>query len=346
MNGRRTSTDTVQLTVLPAACGDCLVIEYGPATARRRLLIDGGLSSVYETGLGSFLAGAGAPARCDLAVVTHVDRDHIDGMIRALADDHLDADEIWFNGRDEIDALVDAGGRGVRQGDELSRLIPAEKRNRIADHRAIHVPDSGPTSHQVAGATVTLLAPVKARLERLLRRWPEPPDEVPTDATEALLAAFEDPGTRGEGEFGEDSSAANGSSIAFLLEVSGVALLLTGDAFAGDLAASIRQLLTARGEAKLRVDLFKLSHHGSRQNMTDELLDLIEPGAVLVCTDGSKFKHPDEDAMRKVREHYPDVPIHFSDDDGVNEHIRRRAAIVGSQPIVELPLRLRFPIAD
>ena len=47
----------------------------------------------------------------------------------------------------------------------------------------------------------------------------------------------------------------------------------------------------------LTVDLFKLSHHGSRQNMTDELLALIEPAAVLVCTDGSKFKHPDEDAL-------------------------------------------------
>ena len=44
----------------------------------------------------------------------------------------------------------------------------------------------------------------------------------------------------------------------------------------------------------------------------------------------------------KVRDHYPDVPIHFSDDDGVNELIRRRAELVGSTPLRELPLRLEF----
>ena len=91
--------------------------------------------------------------------------------------------------------------------------------------------------------------------------------------------------------------------------------------------------------SKLHVDLFKLSHHGSRQNMTDGLLDLIDPGAVLVCTDGSKFRHPDEDALQKIRSHYPDVPIHFTDD---TDHIRQRAATVGAVPPLVLPLQLDF----
>ena len=104
-----------------------------------------------------------------------------------------------------------------------------------------------------------------------------------------------------------------------------------------DLETTIGQLLAQRGEPKLRVDLFKLSHHGSRQNMTDELLELIDPGAILVCTDGSKFHHPDEDALEKIRSHYPDMPIHFTDD---TEHIRRRAATVGARPPEVLPLQL------
>ena len=77
--------------------------------------------------------------------------------------------------------------------------------------------------------------------------------------------------------------------------------------------------------------------------MTDALLNLIEPGAILVCTDGSKFHHPDEDALEKVRAHYPDVPIHFTDD---NDLIRERAAAVGTRPPQVLPLQLDLGAAS
>ncbi len=56
-------------------------------------------------------------------------------------------------------------------------------------------------------------------------------------------AAFADEAERGVGEFGKDSSVANGSSIAFLFEYSGASILLTGDAFASELEASMCALL-------------------------------------------------------------------------------------------------------
>ncbi len=331
------TTAPVRLTALPAACGDCLVVEYGSGSDEHRILIDGGLASKYDVGLGPHLADSAGGRKFDVVVVTHVDRDHIDGVIRALRGQHLHAADIWFNGRDEIDALVNGSTRGVRQGDELSTLIPADRRNRVVDGRAIHVPATGPVCFELPGdARCTLLSPSSERLQKLLDKWPDPV-RVVDDPTEDLLKALDDPLTRGVGEFGEDSSVANGSSIAFLFEVDGASLLLTGDAFAADLETTIGQLLASRGKQKLRVDLFKLSHHGSRQNMTDRLLDLIDPAAVLVCTDGSKFRHPDEDALGKIRSHYPDVPIHFTDD---TDHIRQRAATVGARPPEALPLRL------
>jgi hypothetical protein len=69
------------------------------------------------------------------------------------------------------------------------------------------------------------------------------------------------------------------------------------------------------------------------------LLGLVDPAAVLVCTDGSKFHHPDEDALEKIHSHYPDTPIHFTDD---TDHIRQRAATVGALPPAAMPLRLDF----
>ena len=122
-------------------------------------------------------------------IVTHVDRDHIDGVIRALRDQHLHSADIWFNGRDEIDALVEGSTRGVRQGDELSALIPADRRNRVVDGQAIHVPLTGPVRFELpGGAGCTLLSPSRKRLERLLAKWPDPL-RVVDDATEDLLNA-------------------------------------------------------------------------------------------------------------------------------------------------------------
>lgn len=325
----------VQLIALPAACGDCLVLEYGSGATRHRLLIDGGLGSTYEVGLGAHLSALPAGPPFDVVVVTHVDRDHIDGVVRALRDQQLQAGDIWFNGRDEIDELLNGATRGVRQGDDLDALIPPDRRNRAFAGRAIYVPSTGPVSVELPGeARCTLLSPSPPRLQRLLDRWPERRGAV-EDLTEALA----DEPTRGAGEFGQDGSVANGSSIAFLFEAGPTALLLTGDAFAAELETTISQLLAQRGAPKLRVDLFKLSHHGSRQNMTDALLELIDPAAILVCTDGSKFHHPDEDALAKIRAHYPRVPIYFTDD---NAHIRQRAATVGATPPAALPWKVEF----
>jgi hypothetical protein len=67
---------------------------------------------------------------------------------------------------------------------------------------------------------------------------------------------------------------------------------------------------------------------------------VVEPERVLVCTDGSQYNHPDEDALELVRKHYPGVPIIFSDDTPVTQE---RAAQLGAtgpssfSPTIKLP---------
>lgn len=340
----------VTVRALPAKCGDCLVIEYGSAGNRPyRILIDGGLKGSYDEGLGRYLReSADQPTEFDIVVVTHIDLDHIEGVIEALAQKQLTTESIWFNGRDQLDDLIntDATDRGHRQGDALDKLIPPHLRNPIVCGKAIHVPKSGVVhlDGMPGSARCTLLSPSRDRLERLLKKWPKP---TRGDPIHDLFDAFDDATdvhemeTRAAGVFGKDASVANGSSIAFLLEVGEVKLLLTADAYAAELESTIRQLLDERGETKLAVDLFKLSHHGSRQNMTDELLDLIDPATILICTNGSKFNHPDADALQKIRAHYPNVPIQFTDNTDI---IAARANSIGlDAPAPEqLPVELHF----
>ena len=78
------ATAPIRLTALPAACGDCLVVEYGSGSDVHRILIDGGLGSKYDVGLGAHLAASAGEPQFDIVIVTHVDRDHIDGVIHAL----------------------------------------------------------------------------------------------------------------------------------------------------------------------------------------------------------------------------------------------------------------------
>ena len=98
---------------------------------------------------------------------------------------------------------------------------------------------------------------------------------------------------------GADASAANGSSIAFLAEYAGKSCLFLADAHMKTVCASIRRLL-APGQDALRVDAVKLAHHGSRNNLTPEFMQLVDAEHFLFSSNGDKFKHPDAQAVQAV----------------------------------------------
>ena len=109
----------------------------------------------------------------------------------------------------------------------------------------------------------------------------------------------------------KDTSVPNGSSIALLLEFEGRSMLLTGDAHANVLANSIRLLQKDRGKEgeKLKLDALKLSHHGSGNATTIELLDQLDCSRYLVSSNGNIFYHPDREAIARAILHGGEKPI-------------------------------------
>ena len=97
-----------------------------------------------------------------------------------------------------------------------------------------------------------------------------------------------------------------------LFETDGTRVLLTGDAHARALTDGIRNVSTLTGEAPLRLDAFKLSHHGSRGNITEELLELVDCDLFLVSTDGSHFGHPDAETIELIATTRPGATICFN----------------------------------
>lgn len=104
----------------------------------------------------------------------------------------------------------------------------------------------------------------------------------------------------------------NRSSIAFLLEAEGKRVLMLGDADAEIVANSIDNL----GEPlPLNVDLVKVSHHGSLNNISKHLLDVIDCDNYFFSTNGGTGRsyHPDRKTLALIlrKPHRNDREINF-----------------------------------
>src|SRR4030095_16399595 len=101
--------------MLPAKHGDALLVEYGEDRIRR-ILIDGGPLNAYPSVEARLSKLPQGDQGVQLLVVTHVDTDHIEGIIRLLAMPErrwpIQVEEIWFNGWRHIEGARGLGGRG------------------------------------------------------------------------------------------------------------------------------------------------------------------------------------------------------------------------------------------
>lgn len=320
----------LRLELLPAAHGDALWIEYGDPRAPRRIVIDGGPAPTYQQGLRRrILAMPKGDRRIDLLVVTHIDADHIDGPILLLQEEErtrlgVQIGEIWFNGWRQLDKLGPESFQPL-QGEFLGGLItvdPAFDRawNRSFGGAAVQVPESGelPVVELPGGARLTLLSPTPRELRRLRARWSSAiRDFSPGDVEEALRRLRErreyrppeSPAVFAVQTYGDDRSVANGSSIAFLLEVEDKRVLLAADAHARVLTPALERLARAGGVSRLRLDAVKLPHHGSMSNVTPELLSAIECERWLVSTSGAVFDHPDVETATLISSRQPPATL-------------------------------------
>jgi beta-lactamase superfamily II metal-dependent hydrolase len=319
-----------QIEMLQAAHGDCLWIEYGEGDSLRRILIDGGPIGTYEALEAKIATLADGDNTFEAIVLTHVDTDHVDGLIRLFA--HKPAawkfatKDVWFNGWKHLDTET----LGGNQGEFFSALIEARlghaKWNKAFKGKTIVVPDEGklPRVKLAEDFVITLLSPTPEKLVKMKKAWEKDVKNFAPGDLEAawealakqkkylpdktLLGSTPEIDAELEKQAKPDSAAANGASIAFLAEFGGMSALFLGDAHADAVSASIARLLEERGEERLVVDAVKVAHHGSKANINDALLALIESPNFLISTSGAQFKHPDEEAIKRIiarSEHQP-----------------------------------------
>jgi hypothetical protein len=241
--------------------------------------------------------------------MTHVDADHIGGalpLFKAVRRG-LTFGDVWFNGWRHL-----SGALGPRQGEMFTTAIEDFRLawNAWQDGGPIAATDGDVSEHELPGGLrLTLLSPTTTQLRRLAPVWArelrraglEPGGRV--DYSRFLRGTpsqSSDVDALAESPFRPDAAPANGSSIAVLAEFGGAALLLGADAHSTVLEQSVRTLLASRGQERLRLDAFKLPHHGSQGNLSCGLLQLLDCRNYLVSTNGDHFGHPDREAIARV----------------------------------------------
>lgn len=309
----------LKIEMMPASYGDCLLVHYGTEAEPHRVLIDGGLEGNWKK-LKDRLAEFGAPCALDLLVITHIDADHIGGVVKLLesAPETIAPADVWFNGKAQLDEVNDRFG--AAQGERLSARL-AElgwTQNGAFNGKAVMVPDKGdlPSVALNGGANLTLLSPGREQLSRLLTTWEDELARAGIQAGDAHLG----PGTPTDNEdeapsdedrlgdavaeladslFKEDAAEANGSSIAFLFEWDGRRVIFGADAHPSVLREGIERL----GGERAQIDAYKVAHHGSGRNTDADLLGVMECPAYLISTNGKRFGHPSDAAIARILVH-------------------------------------------
>lgn len=330
-----------RISMLPAAQGDCLWIEYGAARSPRRILVDGGVHATADALREKIEALPPTKRVFELAVITHVDLDHIAGMLDLLADPPtgLVIKDFWFNGFEHLPASDDDDTvLGARMGEELMQRLRTQTtmlkkwngkfRGKAVSVGSMELPATAaelPTFRLAGGMQITVLAPLGKRLFRLRKQWVSEieklhlipgrageelighPEEEEVDDTvlgEVRLESARDIDRLAQATFHEDGSLANGSSIVLLAEHDGRRCLLGGDAYAADVLAAV-QLLAGDTDDPLVVDAWKLAHHGGEKNTSAELIAAIETSCYIISTSGVRYGHPKPETLARVLTHRP-----------------------------------------
>jgi len=299
------------IDMLPAQRGDALWLTYGEPGALHHVIVDGGPSETIPTLVPELERRIrelpGGKTRVELLVMSHVDADHIQGVVSLLSGpDRIGLfRDVWFNGYEHLrpDTL------GAVDGEQLTALLDdnRDRWNKAFRGGPVVVPDEGdlPTITLRGGLELTLLSPTLEGLKKLAPRWERECEragliaghgaEVPRSAVRDELLGW-NIDVFAEAEYRRDRAEPNGSSIAFIARYGGKSVLCAADAHSEVLEKSLDRL----GPGPHDFTAVKVSHHGSRANISPAFLDRVRSRNWLMSTNGAKFGHPTPEALARI----------------------------------------------
>jgi hypothetical protein len=339
------------LDVVRARKGDCLILHYGDKNDPHIVLIDGGPKSVYTPHLRPRLEqikkarglGKAQPLTLDLMMVSHVDDDHIQGILD-LTKELINADMnqqpplvqvlgLWHNSFENIigqepkeltaaftsqfgpastngdpptDLSIEPKDKSLTEQDVLANLKVLASIQQGAQLRAdcerldfplnpefkgklILAKKKGKAIDMDSGLKFTVIGPMPdelAALHEKHQQWLKDLKKKGLTAKDVLSAYV-------------DKSVPNLSSLVVLAEVDGKTILFTGDARGDKVLAGLELVGLLKKGGKMKVDILKVPHHGSDNNVDSDFYERIIADNYVMSGDG-EHGNPELDSLKML----------------------------------------------
>ncbi len=298
----------MKLECFKAGKGDSFLLSWGE-NLENSMLIDGGIEGTYRFIKQKITEGV----RFKSIIVTHVDYDHIGGIYKLLQDEDVVLDDnliFYLNTPSLLNAPEVSNLVGISHGVKFEQLLA--KRNFIAT--SLIKENNTDAILSSFGLEIQLLSPKKEVVIKLLEKWTA--DEIykkyqlensslngmvkaETADLRLMKEILENPPKPHHWE--ED--LLNSSSIAFIARFQGSSILFLSDSNPTLISDELQSLGFTK-ENKLVVDLVKVSHHGSKHNTTQNLLERISCNRYFISTDSSApYNHPNRETLILINEY-------------------------------------------
>ncbi len=337
------------LDVIRARKGDCLILHYGSEDDPRLIMIDGGPRGVYGPHLKPRIdqireargLDKNEPLPVDLLMVSHVDDDHIQGILDLTKElieakrDHkpqrVQVFSLWHNSFDNIigntpdeltaafksqfgaasmegempdDATLDADGfdqrtiianlkvlSSIAQGAQLRSDVENLEfpLNPEFDGGLIIASDKGEAVDIGPGLKFIVAGPMLPEVKELHKKHQAWLKDLEKEglSPEDVLSAYVDP------------SVPNLSSLVVLAEADGKRMLLTGDARGDKILTGLELVGLLKKNGKMRVDLLKVPHHGSSNNLEVDFFKRVTADHYVFSGDG-EHGNPERESLEML----------------------------------------------
>lgn len=231
----------------------------------------------------------------------------------------------------------DIGNVGYKEGDSFSSLLKKGKALKYI-HNHVGIIKQQEVYNNILdiaeNVKIIVLTPGQNQVNELLVKWRKyledkgikeelsEEDEILFEKYNSIKKEFkeklENVGNKGfnleelsEVELKQEREEKNASSISFLLIVNQEKYLFAGDAYPADILESLEELLNGRIINDMNFEVFKVPHHGSKNNISDSLLSTIHCKRYIISTNGA-HNHPDNETVAKIIHYDPKCTLYFN----------------------------------
>ena len=299
----------IEFKFFEAKGGDSILVS----TEQTHILIDGGFGETYKDEITPKIK---LLDKLDLVVLTHTDKDHICGLIEMLNNkkhkkDRAKINHLWFNSTKGI-RVRKTGLTKVSDGNGILFQELIEEHKISYSNNIFLDNDKYKKSYIFNDIKLHLLSPFEDDLQKLEKKEIETEArfcngrvrKISNDDTQIEKDTHLDDIDISETKFGIDNTLPNNSSIAFIMEYKSKKFLFLADANIDTINRSLKNMGFSKNN-RLEIDFVKISHHGSRNNINSEFLDIVKAKRFVILTDGQNEtnNHPNKDIFSLILNH-------------------------------------------